>query len=287
MRRNMTKPHKIIASLVGIVVIGASCWAIYQLYVHPQLALHAEQRRLEREAAKLAETPTDPSEAAFNAASEQARTAGPAAARQIWRQFLENYPDSPRAGEARAVLSPLNLAALFSPEPTENKITHVVAKGDSLYKIARQNGVTIDLLARANNLQGTMLQIGQELVVPKTDIALIVDRPAMKLRLDDHGAFLCEFPLLSASLPALPEGIAGQSNVVDTPVEADGKRVTYGQKNYQEGRRMIILSPPGEMISGAPAETTTDRMPGGLVVKDADMAEIFVLLRRGVPVTIK
>ena len=283
----MTKPHKIIAALVGIVVIGAAGWAIYQLYVHPQLALRAEQRRLEREAAKLAETPTDPSEAAFYAASEQARAAGPTSARQIWRQFLENYPDSPHAGEVRAALSPLNLAALFSPEPTENKITHVVAKGDSLYKIARQNGVTIDLLARANNLQGTMLQIGQELVIPKTDIALIVDRPAMKLRLDDHGAFLCEFLLLSASLPALPEGIAGQSTVVDTLVEADGKRVTYGQKNYNEGRRMIILSPPGEMISGAPAESTANQMPAGLVVKDADMAEIFVLLRRGVPVTIK
>jgi LysM repeat protein len=249
--------------------------------------MRAEQRRLDREAAKEAESPADPSEAAFTAAAEQARAASPAVARQTWRQFLETYPESPRSGEARNALSPLNLAALFSPEPSENKITHVVAKGDSLYKIARLHGVTIDLLARANNLSGTMLQIGQELLVPKTKIALTVDRPAKKLRFDDHGVFLCEFPLLSASLPALPEGVAGQTTVVDTQVEADGKRVTYGQKNYREGRRVIILSPPGEMISGASAETTADQLPAGLFVKDADMAEIFVLLRRGVPVTIK
>ncbi len=283
----MTKPHKIIAILVGIAVFCGSGWAIYLLYLQPNLALRAEQRRLEREAAKQAETPNDPSEAAFNAAAEQARSAGPLAAQRIWQQFLEAYPEAPRAAEARAALGPLNLAKLFSSEPSENKSAHVVAKGDSLYKIARQHGITVDLLARANNLSGTMLQIGQELIVPKTQITLTVDRPAMRLRLDDHGTFLCEYPLLSARLPALPEGIAGQGTVVDTQVEADGKRITYGQRNYNEGRRVIILSPPGEMISAAPAETATEQMPAGLVVKDADMPEIFVLLRRGVPFTIK
>lgn len=283
----MTKPHKIIAILVGIAVIGGSGWAIYSLYLQPQLALRAEQRRMEREAAKQAEAPTDPSEAAFNAVAEQARSSTPAMARQSWQQFLSNYPESPHAGEARSALGPLNLAALYSSEPSENKTTHIVVKGDSLYKIARQHSVTIDLLSRANNLTGTMLQIGQELIIPKTDIALTVDRPAMRLRLDDHGIFLCEVPLLSARLPALPEGIAGQSSIVDTHVEADGKRITYGQKNYNEGRRIIILSAPGEMISGVAENTPADQMPSGLFVKNADMAEIFVLLRRGVPVTIK
>ncbi|MCX7887343.1 MAG: LysM peptidoglycan-binding domain-containing protein [Verrucomicrobiae bacterium] len=45
--------------------------------------------------------------------------------------------------------------------------TYVVKKGDSLYKIAKAEKVTVEQLARANNLSNTSrLQIGQTLVIP-------------------------------------------------------------------------------------------------------------------------
>ena len=108
------------------------------------------------------------------------------------------------------------------------------------------------------------------------------------LRLDNRGAFLREYPLLSAQLPGLPEGTAAESSVVQTMVnDANGRAITFGQKNYEEGTRLVVLSAPGQSISGASSETPVAQLPPGLVVKNTDLAEIFVLLRRGVPVTIR
>lgn len=280
----MSRIHIIIVVLVALLVVGGSGWFVYELYVRPQAALRAEQKKLAEAKAAEAATP-EPSEAAYAALVGELKTAPPAAAPAKWAAFLESFPGSPRAAEARAALGPANMAALFAPG-AEGQTVHVVAKGDSLYKIAKKNGVTIDLVARANNLDGTMLQIGQQLIVPKVEITASIDRMARALRLENGGKFLREYQLLAASIPAVAEGASAEVKVSDSVVESGGKRVTYGQKGYSDGQRTIILTPPGGTLSAAAADTPQDQLPPGLVVKDSDMADIFVLLTRGVPVRI-
>lgn len=50
--------------------------------------------------------------------------------------------------------------------PSNNR--YVVKKGDSLYSIASQYGVTVNELKAANNLTSNLLQIGQTLIIPIT-----------------------------------------------------------------------------------------------------------------------
>jgi LysM repeat protein len=44
--------------------------------------------------------------------------------------------------------------------------THVVAKGETLYGIARVNGTTVAALKQANQIDGDLIRIGQKLVIP-------------------------------------------------------------------------------------------------------------------------
>lgn len=53
-----------------------------------------------------------------------------------------------------------------TPMPTDK---YVVKKGDSLYAIAREFGISVDDLKRANNLSNNNLSIGMVLTIPKKD----------------------------------------------------------------------------------------------------------------------
>ena len=43
---------------------------------------------------------------------------------------------------------------------------YIVKKGDSLWKIANSNNITVDALKKLNNLATNLLQIGQSLKIP-------------------------------------------------------------------------------------------------------------------------
>ena len=51
-----------------------------------------------------------------------------------------------------------------------NGITYIVKRGDTLYKIANDNNTTVDDIISLNNLDSTILTIGQELLLPNKDI---------------------------------------------------------------------------------------------------------------------
>ncbi len=54
------------------------------------------------------------------------------------------------------------------PQKTQSSLTYTVQKGDSLWKIANNFGVSVDSIIQANNLSGTNLSIGQQLIIPST-----------------------------------------------------------------------------------------------------------------------
>lgn len=54
-----------------------------------------------------------------------------------------------------------------SSETVENTDIYTVKAGDSLWKIANTYGLNVEDLIQANNLNGTMLEVGQRLVIPK------------------------------------------------------------------------------------------------------------------------
>ena len=51
---------------------------------------------------------------------------------------------------------------------------YIVQKGDSLYQIARKYNITTDELKKINNLNSNLLNINQQLKVPKTNISYIL-----------------------------------------------------------------------------------------------------------------
>lgn len=53
-----------------------------------------------------------------------------------------------------------------TPVQADEPVYHRVSKGESLFRIAKQYGVTIDAIKEANGLSSTKLSIGQKLIIP-------------------------------------------------------------------------------------------------------------------------
>jgi len=50
--------------------------------------------------------------------------------------------------------------------PTANG-THIVASGDTLWSIAQRYSTTVQALQQANNIQGNLIRVGQQLIIPR------------------------------------------------------------------------------------------------------------------------
>lgn len=74
-----------------------------------------------------------------------------------------NQPFIPAPSATQTLLHTNSMPLVTPPETKE----YTVVKGDSFYKIAKANGLSIDAIARANpQVNPTQLQVGQKLQIP-------------------------------------------------------------------------------------------------------------------------
>ncbi len=79
----------------------------------------------------------------------------------------------PLGGEAQP---PANTAPV--PAPAASGGTHVVQRGENLYRIGLKYGVTVTAMQAANGLSGTLIYVGQTLTIPGAGSAAVASAPA-------------------------------------------------------------------------------------------------------------
>ncbi len=85
----------------------------------------------------------------------------------------------PGAGTAAVNAPTMPIAPPRPPGPPEEALEHEVARGESLYVIARRYGVTVEHLKKANEMTSDLIRIGQKLRVPsRAQIAAMMPPPA-------------------------------------------------------------------------------------------------------------
>jgi LysM repeat protein len=198
------------------------------------------------------------------------------------REFVHSYPDSTKLAEAKGTLGNVNMARIFSPEESAEKVPYAVVSGDSLVRIASHFKTNAELIFRINNLETINLKIGQPLLIPQVDPSIEVDRAAGTVTLLNHGEFLKEYQVLSLKIP----GKAGPvtTKVMDKLALQGSDRVAFGDKRYAGCERWVMLATNGIALRGQIEGTPT---PAGILLSQPDMEEIFLLVARGTPVTIK
>ena len=263
-------------------ILGGSAYFLHELYY--------KEKKLDVVEQTATPTPTpaptpDPAIAAFEALQPVIAQNTPAA-REALVQVLAAHPESPKSPEARAALGRVNLALFRDPAATPTNTVYTVKKGDSLVRIASQNKSNAELIYWANELSTINLQIGQQLLVPVFDAALVVDRAKSTIALFNNGEFFKEYPAASIQIAATGPV---ETKVLDRVARKGEARVAFGHKDYPDTERLVLLGTGGISIRPVPApaaDGTTPPAPSGIVLAPQDFAEIFVLVKAGTPVTI-
>jgi len=271
--------------LLALIIFGGAAWFGYNSFVKEEIAVKKEQR------GEVTPPPApDISLPEFQAAAQLRQEGKLTEARDALIAFIQKYPSGKHLDEARDLLGETNIEILLSRYPSSEKTEYVVKSGDVLAKIARKLQTTPELIMRMNNMSGTMLHIGEHLLISHPDFAIVIQRKANLVVLLNHGVFFKQYHVREAKLsPKQPSKITAK--VAETMAWKDGKRVGIGSKEYLASTRWIrFAGAAGYTLYSMPdsAHPNLDQPPPpvGLGLAASDVEELSSLVKNGTPVTI-
>ena len=271
--------------LLALIIFGGAAWFGYNTFVKEEIAVKKEQR------GEVTPPPApDTSLPEFQAAVQLRQEGKLAEARDALIVFIQKYPSGKHLDEAQDLLGEVNVEILLSRYPSPEKAEYIVKPGDVLAKISRKLKTTPELIMRMNNMSGTMLRIGERLLISHPDFAIVIQRKANLVVLLNHGAFFKQYHVREAKLPSKqPAKITAK--VAETMAWKDGKRIGLGSKEYLASTKWIRLAgAAGYTLYSMPdaAHPNLDQPPPpvGLGLAATDLEELSSLVNNRTPVTI-
>jgi hypothetical protein len=146
------------------------------------------------------------------------------------------------------------------------------------------------MIMRMNNMSGTMLRIGDKLLISHPDFSMTIQRKANLIVLLNHGAFFKQYHVREAKLPPRqPAKIAAK--VAETMAWKGGKRVGLGSKEYLASTKWIRLAGAAAYTLYAVPDATHPNLdqpppPTGLGLAAVDLEELSTLVNKSTSVTI-
>ena len=272
------------AFLLALIVFGGGAFFSYQLFVKPEVAVRTESKS--EEPARPTPDYTLPE---FQAAMKLQQEKKLMEARAALNGFLQKYPNGLHSEEAKDALGEVNLDILLTSYPSPEKQEYIVKRGDVLARVAQKMKTTPELILRMNNLNGTMLRIGDRLLISHPEFSLFIQRKERLVLLFDRGSFFKRYHVLEVKLPErAPPKIT--TRVAEVMAWKGAKRVGFGTKEYISSTRWIRLAAPGYVIYSLPDEShqVLDIPPPaqGLGMAASDVEELSSLVNSKTAVTI-
>jgi LysM repeat protein len=272
------------ALLLALAIFGGAAYFAYNVLFKQEIAVQKEQR------GEIPATPVpDLSLPEFQEAAKLRQEGKLVEARNALFAFIQKYPNGQHFEEAKDLLGAVNIDILFSPMPSPEKQEYIVKKGDVIARVAQKMKSTPELIMRTNNMNGTMLRIGERLLISNPDFSLFIQTKQKLIVLINHGQFFKQYHVQEMKLPPKqPPRI--NTKVAEILAWKNGKRVGFGTREYQTSMRWIRLANAGYTIYAIPdaSHPGSDQPapPLGLGISASEAEELSSLVNGKTPVTI-
>ncbi len=192
----------------------------------------------------------------------------------------------------RGELESLTRRWLINRDWQDGKTNVIVRPGDSLSRVARRLGVTVELLRWCNGLTNDAVRPGDVLVAPVGPVELIVDKSDNTLQVWIGGRFYRQYRVATGRDNCTPTGTFTIVDRVEKPTwwrPLDGQPIPFGHPEHELGTHWLAWDLKGYGIHGTnrPETIGTQASLGCVRMLNEDVAEVYALSPVGTRVTVR
>ena len=228
--------------------------------------------------------------ASFAQARERLQKGDYQSAREAALAALAAQPGNP---EIEGFLNELAMPLLASQRPMPEKVEHVVQSGDYLGKLAATYNTPVALIAKANNVQGANIRVGETLRLLDGNahvFALSVSKTRNDLVVTLDGQFFKRYRVSTGENAKTPVGTYKIVDKIAQPAwhKPGGKAIPYGHPDNLLGTHWLALDLPGYGLHGTwePDSIGKQSSAGCVRLLNPDIEELYTILPKGTLVTI-
>ena len=212
-------------------------------------------------------------------------------ARKLYKEVFSQLTQPSLIEEVRRKIESLNIKILFSKIIDEDSFLYEVKPGDTLEKIAKRFGTTVELLKKANNLSSDIIRIGDKLKVTKAKFSIVIDKSQNRLFLKKGNEIFKTYIVSTGKNNSTPAGTFKIIAKLKNPVwfrKDIGAVVPPDSPENVLGSRWLGLSIEGYGIHGTnkPDKLGEKNTQGCIRMSNKDVEELFSIVPRGTEVTI-
>jgi lipoprotein-anchoring transpeptidase ErfK/SrfK len=220
------------------------------------------------------------------------------AARERYWALLDQVQGHVEQNDVETRLGRISTLLLLSPRQSPEKVDDVVRSGDTVDKIARKHGCTIELIQTCNNMSNVnLIKVGDRFRVPTGTFEVVSSKGRNDLLVTMNGKFFKRYRVGSGKFGKTPVGTFKVREKIKEPIwwRPDGSKVEYGQPGNVLGTRWLGLKPTGdtEQVRGYGIHGTWENdsigrasSEGCLRMLNSDVEELFIYIPEGTKLTI-
>ena len=210
-------------------------------------------------------------------------------AQEFYQELISNFPDYPRIEEVQQKLEQLNLDIITSNSQSPKTFLYEVQMGDTLGKLAKKYGTTVELIKKKNNLTSDVIRVGQKLYVWTGSLNIFVDKSQHILILKDGDQVLKVYTVSTGANNITPVGAFKiTSKLVDPVWFKAGAVIPPESPQNVLGSRWMGFDLAGYGIHGTiePDKMGQQVTAGCVRMRNEDVEQLFDLVPVGTSVTI-
>lgn len=210
-------------------------------------------------------------------------------AKELYQELLSNFPDYSGVEAVQQKLEQLNLEVIYAHSQSSKTILREVQVGDTLGKLAKKYGTTVELIKKKNHLTSDVIRVGQKLYIWSGSFNIFVDKSQNILILKDGEEVVKVYTVSTGADNMTPIGTFKIASKLIDPVWFKAGAVIPAESPQNVlGSRWMGFDLAGYGIHGTiePDKMGQPVTAGCVRMRNEDVEEIFDLVPIGTSVTI-